>query len=170
VLPYETVHHLTQTLLDIETDAHRRGWNRPPVPLVIVNRRDRALQVITLPLQTRSAAARDLPLPHQLHQLATALHSRAGHVQPAQAGRRVLLCGVLYHDLHATFDELCPSRRLEALDTDGRRYEIVRRRNRPYPTVHRIPPCDDSADPATLPGLTAILSAAGRVLTTRSSQ
>jgi hypothetical protein len=171
VLPYDTVHHLTQTLLDIETDAHRRGWNRPPIPLVILNRRNRtALQVITLPLQTRSAATRDLPLTHQLHQLAAALHSRAGHVRPAQAGRRVLLCGVLYHDLHATLDELCHSRRLEALDTDGRRYEIVRRRNRTDPTVHHVAPCDGGAVPATLPGLAAILSAAGRVLTTRSSQ
>jgi hypothetical protein len=174
VLPYDTVHHLTQTLLAIETDAHRRGWNRPPIPLVIVNRHDRtALQVITLPLQTRSTAARDLPLPDQLHQLATALRSRAGHVrpvQPASRGRRVLLCGVLYHDLHATLDELCHSRRLEALDTDGRRYEIVRRRSRPLPTIGHAAPCDGGAVPATLPGLAAILSAAGQVLTTRSSQ
>ena len=172
MLPYLTVERLTKRLLAIEADAHRRGWDRPPVPLVIVNRRDTtsakpSLQIITLPLQTRSATARHLPLPHQLHQLAAALHSRAGHDR--STGSTVLLCGVLYHDLHATLDELCHSRRLEALDADGRRYEIVRRRNRPYPTIHRIPVFADSAVPATHSGLADLLDAAGRILTAGST-
>lgn len=171
MLPYDTVHDLTKRLLTIEAGAHRRGWTRPPIVLVIVDRRDgepvgAALQTITLPLQTRQTATRDVPLPDLLHGLAAVLHTRSvTDRRGTAAGGRILVCGVLYHDLHSSVDALCRSRRLEALDTDRRRYRIVRREDQPYPTVHHGCSGDGGPVPATHPGLAEILTAAGRILT-----
>ncbi len=175
MLPYDTVHDLTNRLLTIEADAHRRGWTRPPIVLVIVDRRDgepggSALQTITLPLQTRRTASRDTPLPDLLHGLAAVLHTRSvtGRRGTAIVGR-ILVCGVLYHDLHSSIDELCRSRRLEAVDTHGRRYRIVRREDQPYPTVHHGCAGDGGPVPATHPGLAEILAAANRILAAGST-
>lgn len=175
MLPFYLVQQLTYRLLTFESRAHRRGWADLPVVLIVVNRHDAGpsdspLQTITLPMLSRLGDIQDAPLPDLLHGLAAVLRSSAGIDRRTRGtAGRVLLCGVLYHDLHSSLDTLCRSRRLEALDVDGRSYEIVRREDRLYPTVGHDAGGDGTAIAASHTALTEILAAATRILPARST-
>lgn len=174
MLPFYLVQQLTYRLLTFESRAHRRGWNDLPVVLIVVNRHDAGpgdspLQTITLPMHPRLGDIQDAPLPDLLHGLAAVLSSRPIGRRTRYTAGRVLLCGVLYHDLHSSLDTLCRSRRLEALDVDGRRYELVRREDQLYPSVGHGACGDATAIPATQSALSEILAAAGRILPARSA-
>lgn len=88
---------------------------------------------------------------------------------PPQPGMRLLACAIAYDDIHsdaphgtASPARLCTVtavRRIDAVDTDGRVYQVMR-----LPGQQPIVVVDDEPDPgdtpATHPGLTALLTAA----------
>jgi hypothetical protein len=65
---------------------------------------------------------------------------------------------VLHHDLHATPGGLRKMRRVDAVDVNGRVYQITRLRGEAIAVVIDDQP-DPGATPANHPGLTALLSA-----------
>jgi hypothetical protein len=86
---------------------------------------------------------------------------------------RVLACAVVYEDITTLTtdgpsgaDEVGEVRRVDAVDSDGRVYQVTRRRFDPA-TVVLVDDQPDPADtPATVPGLAALLSATTTPATT----
>jgi hypothetical protein len=104
----------------------------------------------------------DQPLPEHLHHLARRLPSRlAAMLQPtASAATTVIAAAVRYTDIELHHDGPQLVHRVEAVDIDGRRYQLVHDSNDTTP-AQRI---DEHPDPAhstpTHAGLAAILTAA----------
>ena len=73
---------------------------------------------------------------------------------------RLLACAVAYHDLHAAPTGIREMRRVDAVDVDGRVYQISRLHGEPVAVVVIDDQPDPDATPATQPGLAALLTAA----------
>jgi hypothetical protein len=76
---------------------------------------------------------------------------------------RLLAWAVLYHDLHAAAGGIGEIRRVDAVDIDGRVYQISRLRGEALAVVVIDDQPDPDATPATHPGLTALLAASQRL-------
>lgn len=129
----------------------------------------RCLRVLQLPLRTDHR--RHQTLPAALHQIADSLtpEPTAGtsrtpepagpplnpfdldilrqQVHQPHPGLRLLAWAVCYDDLLADADTLTRARRVEAIDADGRVYQLSRTAGEAYPVVL----ADEQPDPADLP-------------------
>ncbi|WP_430788164.1 hypothetical protein [Actinoplanes sp. G11-F43] len=143
----------------------------------------RGLRVLQLPLVTDHR--RHQPLPATLHAIADVLAVDAGH-SPQQGdvalnpfdqavlrrealrpdpGLRPLAWAVCYGDLLTDSDPLTRVRRVEAVDADGRVYQLSRTARETHPVV-LVDEHPDPADlPTTYPGLARLAAAAAHPTT-----
>lgn len=139
----------------------------------------RGMRLLPLPLLTDHC--RHQTLPAALHALADALAPTLAEpaaaliepvldpfdlavlrrqVQQPDPGLRLLAWAVCYDDLLTDTDTLTRVRRVEALDADGRVYQLSRTARESHPVV-LVDEQPDPADlPATYPGLTQLAAAA----------
>ncbi len=89
--------------------------------------------------------------------------SCADAIGNATPGARLLAWAVLYHDVLAGPGGICRARRVDAVDIDGRVYQITRLRGEAVAVVVLDDQPDPDDTPATQPGLTALLAAARRL-------
>jgi hypothetical protein len=194
VLSLDTVHALVDHLVQLDTAQPapaRRLRELGTIALVhdFALRHgtpdQRGLRVLQLPLVTDHR--RHQPLPATLHAIADALiaDARAGH--PPQhsdvaldpfdltvlrqealrpdPGLRPLAWAVCYDDLLTDTDPLTRVRRVEAVDADGRVYQLSRTTRESHPVV-LVDEQPDPADlPATYPALAQLAAATAHTTT-----
>jgi len=184
VLSFDTTHAITGCLLDADTHATADGFRGPPVllvlhdrPLAPAGRRQlRQIRAVAFPLDPRDVAAHTQGIPGLLTDLAAALtdtptDAAAAVADPDLAGftdavvhtapdSRLLAWAVLYHDLHAGPAGIREIRRVDAVDVDGRVYQLSRLHGEPGAVVVIDDQPDPAATPATQPGLAALLTTA----------
>jgi hypothetical protein len=169
-LSFDTVHAITDHLY-LADAAHTTGDNAAVV-LLLHEHTDpvgsrRLVRAVEYPLL---AAEADRGLPEQLllftRRLTTATDRRPP-VTP-DVGARLLASAVRYGDIDLTGDVPQVVQRIDAVDTDGRVYRLVRQRRDARPILL----IDDAAvptdTPATHPALVDILGAAAAGETKRS--
>ena len=166
MLSFTTTHAITECLLCADADAEATGWGGPPALLLLRGHwlapppdpQPRRIQVDTFPLPP-AALRRHGGLPAILTAIA-ARYRRPDlrHPDPTSGGPlRLLAWAVRYEDILAEDTDLAQIRRVEAVDTDGRVYQITRL----HGERHGLVLIDEQPDPDNLPathtGLTALL-------------
>lgn len=142
----------------------RRGMRLMPLPLLTDHRRHQ-----TLPAALHTIAE-SLPPALTTPEPAAALNDPVldpfdlavlrQQVQQPDPGLRLLAWAVCYDDLLTDTDTLTRVRRVEALDADGRVYQLSRTARKSHPVV-LVDEQPDPADlPATYPGLAQLAAAA----------
>jgi hypothetical protein len=185
VLSFDTTHAITGCLMHAEADAHLRGWGAPPVLLVLHDQPCppgrqplRRMRALSLTLDPTDVAQHPAGIPGLLHALADHLattgppHDTVGAAARPAAIRaeilaappaRLLAWAVGYEDLHINADAetnvIGEVRRVDAVDIDGRVYQLTRHRGEPAVVVLIDDQPDPADTPATHPGLTALLAA-----------
>ncbi|WP_406062991.1 hypothetical protein [Micromonospora sp. NBC_00860] len=160
-MSFHTVHALTRCLLDIEANADRVGWGRPPLLLLVQDRpaptaphgTRRQIRAVHLPLNDTRMGRYRAGLADLLPDLATALDSNQPVARPTLAacvdiglitdlladptpGLRLLAWAICYEDVLVESDgRLHEIRRVDAVDADRRGYRITRLRGEPHPVV-----------------------------------
>jgi hypothetical protein len=185
VLSFSVVHTLSSCLLAADADADTSGWGDPPTLLLIHDRRQhpaappclREMRSVEFPLHPDDLLADPAGLPALLHRLATGLeHPDSARALPYQAAldtivgliretdpaARLLAWAVLYHDIGTASGQPQQVRRVEAVDTDGRVYQLTRIPGEDHPLLVVDDTPDPVDTPATYPGLVALLAAAAR--------
>lgn len=185
MLSTDTTHVLTDVLIDVEAEAHRHAWGRlDPVLLFIQDRplpgdACRQMRISQLPFDPDHLATHAGGMTAVMHGLATALASTdpdilddpddpgsqgddgdaAGEHADSDGGAwRTVAWAVLYEDLDTSDERISAVRRVEAVDADGRVYQVARHPDQATPRV-RVDPSPDPTDiPATHPALTALLA------------
>ena len=184
MLSFNTTHAITGCLLDADTHATADAFRGPAVllvlhdrPLAPAGRRQlRQIRAVAMPLDPHEVAGHTQGIPGLLTDLAAALtdtptDAAAAVADPDLAAftdaivhtapdARLLAWAVLYHDLHAGPAGIRETRRVDAVDIDGRVYQISRLRGEPLAVVLIDDQPDPAATPATHPGLAALLTAA----------
>jgi hypothetical protein len=182
VLSFDTTHAVTGCLLQADAEATSFGFRGPAVLLVLHDRpltppgsrRLRQLRAVAYTVDPHELAAHAQGLPGVLTDLAAALTRSTttpttgrgidlamvtdaiAHVPPDS---RLLAWAVLYHDLHAGPAGIHEVRRVDAVDVEGRLYQITRRHREAFAVVAVDDQPDPDAVPATHPGLTALIAA-----------
>jgi hypothetical protein len=184
-LTFDTVHALTGCLLDADAHAEALGWNTPPVVLLLHHRplpphtarRWCEVDGAAFAPPAEQWLTHSARIPAVLTDLAARL--RGTHVQPgnrlvAELGgavervltpdrrTRLLAWAVLYEDVLADATALLTVRRIDAVDIDGRVYQVSRLRGDAHPLVVIDDQLDPGDTPATQPGLAALVDAARR--------
>lgn len=190
MLSFNAVHTLTGCLLDVEASADLLGWGRPPLLLLVQDRpapsglsTRRQMRALQLPLNERHVGQYRAGLADFLRDLATVLSTGERAPRPTLIGpltacidinhladltadptpdSRLLAWAVCYEDVLVDSEDLHEVRRLDAVDADGRYYQITRVRDEPLPVVFVDEQPDQDDEPATRTGLTTL------VRTTRS--
>jgi hypothetical protein len=170
VLSFTTTHAITECLLLSDADAEATGWGGPPALLLLrghtlgptTHAQPHLLYVDTFPLPP-AALRRHGGLPAALTGIAAVYRRPDSRHHRPTAGPllRVLAWAVRYEDILADDLDLAQIRRVEAVDIDGRVYQITRLRGE----RHGLVLIDDQPDPDNLPathtGLSALLHALG---------
>lgn len=181
MLSFDTVHAITDSLLDLHRDPTVARLSDPPVLVVLHDQpvttdtdtkvRYRTITTTYVPhafaptdtrhiddvLHRLAGAYRNdrttAPDPTNLRHLFTA--SNTGAPVP-----RLLAWALLYHDVSTDGShEVHLVRRVDAIDTDARVYQVTRLRHEPHPFVVIDEEPDAGAIPATQPALSALLGA-----------
>ncbi|GIJ08438.1 hypothetical protein ACFFMR_29180 [Micromonospora andamanensis] len=180
MLSFNAVHTLTDCLVAADADAEHLGWGQPPTLLLVHDwlltsarpGRRRAMHSLEFPLHPEDLLRDPAGLPALLHRLAGSLHHRAAPtpyqktldtmIDQARAtapDARLLAWAACYHDIHTSDGEPRQVHRVDAVDVDGRLYQLTRLRGEDHPLV-RVDDIPEPADiPATHPGLVALLAA-----------
>ncbi|QOC89703.1 hypothetical protein [Micromonospora craniellae] len=186
MLSFPTVHTLTGCLLDLEASADELGWGRPPFLLLIQDQpapsapspKARQMTAVRVPVNPGRVGRYRAGLPHLLLDLATSLSTDRPLGRPTLAacvdlgpivdrvsdptpGLRLLAWAVCYEDVLVESDQLCEIRRVDAVDADGRGYQITRLRGEPHPVVF-IDEQPGEYEPATRPGLQRLVHITSR--------
>jgi hypothetical protein len=185
VLSFSTTHALTDCLLAADAHAETLGWGSAPALVLLRDRpmspagarqlRQMRAAAFTLP---RQAATEGIPgITQILQDLAANLdHARAAAsdrgldvdiagdlIGDREPGTRLLAWAVLYQALLQTPAGARQIRRVDAIDIDGRVYQVSRLRGEALAVVI----VDDQPDPCDLPathsGLAALLSATAQL-------
>lgn len=190
MLSFATTHAVASCLLATDAETPTDPWGGPAVlsliqdqPLDAGEPVLRHLSALEFPLPTVDADHGGLPA--ALHHLAAALiATRVGHAGPVGGhvaairgmltdplpGLRLLAWAVRYDDLLTGDGGLHPVRRIDAVDVDGRVYQLSRLRHHTLALLS----VDDEPDPhdlpATQPGLTALVTAATHLATGKEAQ
>lgn len=160
MLSFDTVHAITDHLY-LADDAHTPDSLATAVVLLLHEHTDptssrRLVRAVEYPLP---AADADRVLPEQLLHFARQLAAATGRPPAVETGVRLLACAVRYGDIDLRDDTPKAVQRIDALDTDGRLYRLVRHCRATPPTLL----IDDTAGPhdvpATHPALLDILAA-----------
>jgi hypothetical protein len=185
VLSFATTHTLTDCLIAADAHAEAFGWGSAPVLLLLHDRpltaagsrQLREMRAAAFVLPRPAVAERTAGIPQVLQDLATNLnHGHAARPHPAldlgitadlivdrEPGTRLLAWAVRYEDVLPTSGGIHQIRRVDAVDTDGRAYQLSRLRGE----THAVVIVDDQPDPddtpATHPGLAALVAATAQL-------
>ncbi|MFC0505012.1 hypothetical protein [Micromonospora costi] len=180
MLSFAAVHTLAGCLLAADAEADALGWGTPATLLLIHDRPlpsdgsvpVREMRSVEFPLQRGDLLTDPAGLPALLHRLAAGLHhpnaaNRAafdaiiGLIRAAEPDMRLLAWAACYDDILTSGGQRRPARRIDAVDTDGRLYQLthLRGEDRALLHVHDTP---DTSIGATYPGVSALLAATTR--------
>jgi hypothetical protein len=187
VLSFDTVHALTACLLHVQHDAPRGRvaadllgtvvlvHDRPVTP---AGSRPRHLRVLRLPLHDEPGQRQSLPA--VLDRIADALlvHDRSSNAENSLGdglrrtieldilrtglhapGLRLLAWAVCYDDVLADDEDVTVVRRVEAVDVDGRVYQLSLQPRDAHPVVLVDEQPDPGDLPATYPALVRLATA-----------
>ncbi|WP_346535511.1 hypothetical protein [Micromonospora sp. DPT] len=181
MLSFPAVHTLAGCLLAVDADAEVLGWGRPATLLLLHDRplhpdgpaMLRAVRSIEFPLHPDDLLTDPAGLPALLHRLATALGQPDRDTATAYqvtldtiigligigSGARLLAWAAVYDDLLPAAGRPRRARRVDAVDTDGRVYQLTHLHGEEHPTlaVHDGPGAAHTTPAA--PGLSALLAA-----------
>ncbi|MGN9920281.1 hypothetical protein [Micromonospora palomenae] len=185
MLSFSAVHTLAGCLLAVDADADVLGWGRPATLLLLHDRplhpdgpaRLRAVRSVEFPLHPDDLLTDPAGLPALLHRLATALgqpdreaatayqvtlDTIIGLIGIGPRGR-LLAWAVVYDDILTTAGGRRRVHRVDAVDTDGRLYQLTHLHGEEHPAlaVHDGPGAANTT-PAG-PGLAALLAATARL-------
>jgi hypothetical protein len=171
VLPFVTVHTITAWLIDTEITADDTGWDTPPALLALADRppipgtdTGRRLLTTTLPIPEHWWTEHPTGIAGLLTDLATVLREPSaqwlfGYARDQVPGLRVLAWAVVYTDITITPTCAAQTRHVDAVDLDGRQYQIVRTRD----NCGGVAVVDDQPrpgdEPATRTGLAGLIAA-----------
>ncbi|MBQ0896749.1 hypothetical protein KBX37_27270 [Micromonospora sp. U56] len=185
MLSFPAVHTLAGCLLAVDADADVLGWGRSATLLLIHDRplhpdgpvRLRAVRSVEFPLHPDDLLTDPAGLPALLHRLATALGQPDRDAATAyqvtldtiieligiRSGARLLAWAAVYDDLLPAAGRARRVRRVDAVDTDGRLYQLTHLHAEEHPAVavHDGPGAANTF-PAG-PGLSALLAATARL-------
>ncbi|MCX4387311.1 hypothetical protein OG777_10240 [Micromonospora peucetia] len=155
------------------------GWGQPATLLLIHDRPPaaagpkqlRELRSVEFPLRREDLPTDAAGLPVLLRHLAGALHDPAattpyratlatilGRIHATAPDARLLAWAACYDDIHTLDGQPRQTRRVDAVDTDGRAYHLTHLRGEDHPLLL----VNDSPDPNDIPtgsGLAALLAA-----------
>lgn len=170
MLSFDTVHAITDHLY-LADDAHTGDSLAAAVVLLLHEHTDparsrRLVRAVEYPLPAGDA---DRVMTEQLLRFARQLTAATTERAPAvETGVRLLACAVRYGDIDLDADTPRAVQRIDAVDTDGRLYRLVRHCRATAPTLL----IDDTAVPhdvpATHPALLDILAAGTKCEAQRS--
>jgi hypothetical protein len=184
VLSFETVHALTGCLLAADAGVPPESWGAPATLLLIQDRpvhaHDpglRAIRAVPVSLAGEETTARPGGLPGILHQVAAAvsgdtphpplqavdLNLIAAHLTEPVPQLRLLGWAVRYNDVHTDDGDVYPVGRVDAVDIDGRVYQLTHLGHEPHPVIVLDEEPDPDDLPATQPGLAALVAATRRI-------
>lgn len=183
MLSFRTVHTLARCLLAADADGETLGRGQP-VTLLLIHDQP---QTPAAPHRMRETRSLEFPphrddlltdaagLPALLHRLAAALDNPnastsyqatldtiIGRIRQTEPDARLLAWAACYDTILTTEGQPRQARRVDAVDTDGRWYEVTHLRGE----EHALMLVDDTPVPgdipATYPGLAALLAATAR--------
>ncbi|MCO1597616.1 hypothetical protein M8C17_20910 [Micromonospora sp. RHAY321] len=185
MLSFPAVHTLAGCLLATNADADVLGWGRPATLLLIHDRplhagcpaKLRAMRSVEFPLHPDGLLTEPAGLPALLHRLATGLDHPLSAAMPYRAtldtiiglirdtapDARLLAWAALYDDILTVAGGPRQARRIDAVDTDGRVYQLTHLCGEDHPllAVDETPAAANT--PATGPGLAALLAGTARL-------
>ncbi|MEH0827806.1 MULTISPECIES: hypothetical protein [unclassified Micromonospora] len=186
MLSIPAVHTLAGCLLAVDADADVLGWGRPATLLLLLHDRPqhpdgparlRAVRSVEFPLHPEDLLTDPAGLPALLHRLATALGQPDRDAATAyqvtldtiigligiRSGARLLAWAAVYDDLLTAAGRSRRVRRVDAVDTDGRVYQLTHLYGEEHPAlaVHEGP--DAAHTTPAGPGLAALLAATARL-------
>ncbi|MGW3607942.1 hypothetical protein [Micromonospora sp. NPDC005161] len=191
MLSFPAVHTLASCLLAANTDAETLGWGSPATLLIVHDRRlDTArpaplhgMRGLEFPLHPDDLLTEPAGLPALLHRLAAGLEHpdppRAyqatldtiiGLIRQREPDARLLAWAALYDDILTVYGERRQVRRVDAVDIDGRVYQLTHQRGEDHPLLLVDDIADPNNAPATVPGLAALLAATARITGGRSRE
>ena len=178
MLSFTAVHALAGCLLATDVDAEHLGWGQPPTLLLIHTRPlhtaspAHALRSVEFPLRRDDLLTDPAGLPALLHRLAAGLrqpHAATPYqatldtivrlIRATEPDARLLAWATCYDDTRTINDAPRQARRIDAVDTDGRLYQLTHPRGDDQPLLLIDDTPDPGDVPATYPGLTALLTA-----------
>lgn len=178
MLSFTAVHALAGCLLATDVDAEHLGWGQPPTLLLIHTRPlhraspAHAVRSVEFPLRRDDLLTDPAGLPALLHRLAAGLrqpHPATPYqatldtivrlIRATEPDARLLAWATCYDDTHTINKAARQARRIDAVDTDGRLYQLSYPRGDDQPLLLIDDTPDPSDVPATYPGLTALLTA-----------
>ncbi|MFI7650309.1 hypothetical protein ACIBTZ_30140 [Micromonospora sp. NPDC049460] len=187
---FNAVHTLTTCLMAADADADQLGWGQPPTLLLVHDwlltpvtpRRRRMMRSLEFPLHPEDVLAEPAGLPALLHRLAagldtpttptpyqTTLDTIITRIRATAPDARLVAWAACYDDIHILDGQPSQVRRIDAVDADGRVYQLTRPRGEDHPLVR----VDDTPDPAdiaaTYSGLVALLTATARYTQTSTA-
>ena len=189
MLSFDTVHAITEQLLaatgaatDVALDVHH--ISQPPTLLLLDEQPTAPAGLLrllrTLQIALPADAATREPLETLLHDTAQTLsclgaaHPIMTAVDAADAGvakarqRRLLAWAVRYVDIDLSTGAPNLARRVDAVDIDGRVYQVSLLLAQTCPVVHIDDHPDPYDSPATASGLAALAIATGRLVAART--
>ncbi|MEU5565536.1 hypothetical protein [Micromonospora musae] len=185
MLSFPDVHALTSCLAAADADADLRGWGQPVTLLLIYDRSpavheaQREIRSLEFPLHPHNALTDAAGQPALLHHIAGELDGLATPYQATLAAIvdllraatptvRLLAWAACYRDLQPVDQRLRQARRIDAVDVDGRFYQLTRLLGEDHPVVLVDDTPDPNITPPTYRGLVALLAAAVRCTQTRT--
>ncbi|MEU5529379.1 hypothetical protein ABZ744_20830 [Micromonospora chersina] len=183
MLSFAAVHTLAGCLLAVDADADALDWGRP-VTLLLIHDRPlitdgptpvRQMRSVEFPLHRDDLLTDPAGLPALLHRLAASLDEPEAAapyratldtivrlIRATQPDVRLLAWAACYDDILTDDGQPRQVRRIDAVDTDGRVYQLTHHRGEDDPAlvVDDAPDPDDT--PATQPGLAALVAATAR--------
>ncbi|MGC4885736.1 hypothetical protein [Micromonospora sp. DT227] len=179
MLSDNAVRTLTACLEYADADAAHLGWGDTATLLLIhdwslesARPRRRTMRSLEFPLHPEDLLAHPAGLPALLHRLAEDLRDPAAatpyqktlqtmlaRARAAAPDVRLLAWAVCYHDIHLRDDHLDRVRRVDAVDIDGRVYQLSHALDEEHPIILVDDTGDPADSPATQQGLAALLSA-----------
>ncbi|MEO3780480.1 hypothetical protein ABGB16_27435 [Micromonospora sp. B11E3] len=191
MLSFNAVRTLTECLIAADADADQMGWGQPPTLLLVHDwllapvtpRRRRKMRSLEFPLHRDDMLADPAGLPALLHRLAAGLTSPTAptpyqttldtiirRIRATAPDARLVAWAACYDDIHTRDGQPRQVRRVDAVDTDGRVYQLTHPRGEDQPVVRVAGTPDPHDIPATYPGLVALLAATTRYTQTRTGR
>ncbi|WP_245712982.1 hypothetical protein [Micromonospora nigra] len=186
-MSFNAVHTLTGCLLNIEANADLDGWSRPPLLLLVQDQpaptgahsTRRQMRAVHLPLNdtrmgryragrvdllTDLAAALDIHQPVARPTLAACVDINliADLLADPTPELRLLAWAVCYENVLVDSGEPHEIRRVDAVDTDRRSYQITRLRDEPHPVLSIDDQLDHDDIPAIRAGLARLVQTTSR--------
>ncbi|MFC4148033.1 hypothetical protein ACFO0M_17395 [Micromonospora mangrovi] len=174
MLSFTVVHTLSACLLAANADADLLGWGQPATLLLLHDQPAagpaglREIRSLEFPLRREDLPTDATGLPTLLQRLADALHypsatapyratlaAISGRIRACAPDARLLAWAACYDDIPTLGG---PARRIDAVDIDGRAYQLTHLRGEDHPLL-LVDDTPDPGTPGTRPGLAALLAA-----------